>query len=66
MAAISNLKINERLNVERPITVNGTWKWQIWENVRESAKLRVVRNIEWTNDSKIANFWKQILIFLNW
>ena len=34
-------------------------KEQIWE----LAKLRVVRNIEWTNNSKIANFSSQTLIF---
>ena len=28
-----------------------------------STKLRVVRIIEWTNNSKIANFWRQTLIF---
>ena len=27
------------------------------------AKLRVMRNIEWTNSSKIANFCSQILVF---
>ena len=26
-------------------------------------KLRLVRNIGWANNSKIANFWSQILIF---
>ena len=31
-----------------------TWEW---------AKLRVVRNIEWTINSEIANFWSQTLIF---
>ena len=34
-------------------------KEQIWELV----KLQVMRNIEWTKNSKIANFWSQILIF---
>ena len=27
------------------------------------AKSRVVRNIEWTNNSKISNYWSQTLIF---
>ena len=64
MANILNLKINERSNVERPnlrvaTSENENWeekeskfiyiKGQIWE----SAKLRVVRNIEWTTNSKI-------------
>ena len=26
-------------------------------------KLRVMRNIKWTNNSKIANFFSQILVF---
>ena len=61
------MKINERLNVEQPnlrvITIkNENWedkaskfiyiKREIWE----SAKLRVVRNIEWTNNFKICQF----------
>ena len=65
MANISNFKINERSNVEMPnlrLTTleNENWeekkskfiyiKGQIWE----STKLRLVRNIEWTNNSKIA------------
>ena len=65
MANISNLKINERSNVELPnlqVTTieNENWedkvskfihiKGQIWE----SAKLREVRNIEWTNNFKIG------------
>ena len=68
MANISNLKINESSNVERPnwrvTTVeNENWedkaskfiyfKRQIWESV----KLRVVRNIEWTKK------FKNLLIF---
>ena len=35
---------------------------QIWE----SEKLRIVRNIEAPNNSKIDNFWSQILDFSNW
>ena len=31
--------------------------------IREWTKLRVVRNIEWMNNSKIANFWSQTVIF---
>ena len=65
MANISNLKIKERSNVEWPnlrvsTVQNENWKpkeskfihieGQIWE----SAKLRVVRNIEWTKNSEIA------------
>ena len=68
MANISNLKINERSNVERPnlqVTTieNENWedkaskfiyiKGQIWE----SSKLRIVRNIEWTSN------YKNLLIF---
>ena len=55
MADFSNLKINERSNVELPkLRVNKVEnkKW-IWE----LAKLRVVRNIEKMGESKIAKFW---------
>ena len=34
-------------------------KEQMWELV----ELRVVRNIEWTNNSNIRHFWSQILVF---
>ena len=37
-------------------------KGQIWE----LAKLQEVRNIEWTINSKIANFWSQTFDFPNW
>ena len=65
MANISNLKINEPSNVERPnlritTTENENWedkpskfiyvKGELWE----SAKLRVEPNIEWTK--KFQNF----------
>ena len=31
--------------------------------VKKEAKFRAARNIEWTNNSKIAYSWNQILVF---
>ena len=65
MANISNFKINERSNVERlnlRVTTirNENWEdkaskfFQIKGQISESPKLRMVRNIEWTNNLKIC------------
>ena len=64
MDNISNLKIKESSNVERPILrvitlENENLKEKeskfiyIKGQIQESVNLRVVRNIEWTNNSKI-------------
>ena len=61
MADVSNLIINERSNVEQPnirVTKIGNKTWENWFISKgwESAKLRVVRNIESKNNSKIVIF----------
>ena len=62
-------KINERSNLERPnlrVTKIGNEKLRkliyMKGQIRELAKLRVVRNIEWIDNSKIANFRSRILV----
>ena len=64
MADRSNFKINERSNLEQPnlrellhckIKIEKIKKFiYINEHVWELEKLQVVRNIEWTNNSKIC------------
>ena len=65
MANISSLKFNERSNVEQSNLRVTTIEIENWEDkaskfiyiegqIWESAKLRVVRNIEWTKNSKIC------------
>ena len=70
MADVSNLIINERSNVERPnLSVNKIINLKLRKLIYirgqrwELAKSRVFRNIEWTKNYKIANFFSQILVF---
>ena len=48
------------LEYERKVEKLKRRNWFISKN--ELAKLREVRNIEWTNNSKIANFWSQTFL----
>ena len=69
MAHVSNFEINERLNIKRSnlsVTTIGNKNWENWfiskdkyENLRNCED--VMRNVESTKNSKIANFWKWIL-----
>ena len=76
MSEVSNLKINERSNIVRSnlrvtLIENKNWEiealkliymqGQIWE----LAKLRVVWNIEWVNNSKVYQFLKPNFGFPN-
>ena len=70
MADVLKLKINERLNVEEPdlrATKIGNECWENWfvyikGQIWKLAKLRAVRYIEWTDNSKIVNFWSPVLV----
>ena len=75
MVDVSNLKINERSNVERPklrVTKIGNENWEvkaskliyIKKQIRELEKLRIVWNIE-KNNSKIWQFMRPNFGFLN-
>ena len=76
MADVSNLKINERPNVECKNVekkCRKLWVTKIEKKLRkliyikgkiwELAKLRIVRIIERPNKSNFANFFSQILVF---
>ena len=68
MVDVSNFKINERSNVERSnlresVTKIGNRNWEV--KVWKLAKLRVERNIEWMNISKMYQFF-WISCFPNW
>ena len=61
MIEVSELRIHERSNVERPnFSKIGNKTWENW--FISQGKYKNWKNCD-TNNSKIANSWNQILVF---